>query len=220
MTQWGIAPWALCVPKVSASHKRLIGPETPAPVEGDANATGGMPAPAMNVKCNMMSGQAMVNPAEPPQAGGSSGTPNPDPGEGSGNPGDPDPGMDGSGDGMGMNGNNGGAARMETCEGRNIPVLNENAGAAGGFLLTGALETSDDFAGSCTGPMSLGFDTVVSFTAPEAGSWIFSTSGSDYDTVLYARSTCADTATELIATMIKPREDQLERWSVFKADAR
>ena len=62
--------------------------------------------------------------------------------------------------------------------------------------------------------MSMGFDTVVSFTAPEAGNWIFSTSGSDYDTVLYARSACADTATELDCNDDSGLgEEQLERWS-------
>ena len=89
------------------------------------------------------------NQSDPPQAGGSPAEMNANPNEGGASMMDPD-GMNDFGDGLDMNGNNG-AARMETCEGRDIPALNENAGAAGAFVLTGALETSDDFAGPVPG---------------------------------------------------------------------
>jgi hypothetical protein len=45
--------------------------------------------------------------------------------------------------------------------------------------------------------MTVGPDTVVQFTAPSAGEWEFNTTGSDFDTVMYARTSCLDETSEL-----------------------
>lgn len=65
------------------------------------------------------------------------------------------------------------------------------------FSLTGNLDGSDDFQGSCTDGMTMGADVLVSFTAPEAGEWDLNTLGSTYDTVMYVRADCNDAGSEL-----------------------
>ena len=61
----------------------------------------------------------------------------------------------------------------------------------------GNVDPEDNYRGSCTADMTVGPDAVFAFTAPEAGEWEFNTTGSEFDTVMYARESCLDPTTEL-----------------------
>ncbi len=56
--------------------------------------------------------------------------------------------------------------------------------------LNGVLEGGSDFQPSCT--PDEGPDQLIRFQAPAAGTWIFDSTGSEFDAVLYARAVCAE----------------------------
>jgi hypothetical protein len=58
----------------------------------------------------------------------------------------------------------------------------------GSALVGSTVGLGDEAAGTCGG--TNGSDVTVSFTAPTAGDWVFSTNGSAFDTVLYALDAC------------------------------
>jgi len=83
--------------------------------------------------------------------------------------------------------------------GRGVEVIDINAqgtAANGGFTYTGTTSTRDNFFGTCSGD-SVGSEGVIKFTAPAAGYYTASTSGTAFDSVLYALSDCNDGFTEL-----------------------
>ena len=80
-----------------------------------------------------------------------------------------------------------------TCDAPYVFVDNGN----GLFSVEGIL-SGDDSQGSCSNPENFAEDAVVSFTAPEAGTYRFdSTENFGIDTVLYIQSACGDSASEL-----------------------
>jgi hypothetical protein len=95
-----------------------------------------------------------------------------------------------------MGGTGGGMMGDTTC-GDDITPLELVANADGAFSLTGNVDGADNHRGSCTADMTVGPDAVVQFTAPMAGEWEFNTTGSQFDTVLYARTSCLETSSEL-----------------------
>ena len=65
------------------------------------------------------------------------------------------------------------------------------------FSVEGTLSGDDD-QGSCSNPESFAEDAVISFTAPETGTYRFdSTENFGIDTVIYLQGTCGDVASEL-----------------------
>ena len=69
-----------------------------------------------------------------------------------------------------------------------------NATPVGEGVHQGATEGADTLRGSCGGR---GGEAILEFTAPRDGMWRFDTMGSDYDTLIHARSDCLDPDTEL-----------------------
>ena len=89
-----------------------------------------------------------------------------------------------------------------SCEGREIPSINNSPGAdPSTFTFNGAVEAMNNFSGSCSSPGLTSPDTVLAFTAPSAGAYLFSLEGTEFDTVLYVRSDCSDRKVNLNATM-------------------
>ena len=71
------------------------------------------------------------------------------------------------------------------------------AQADGSFRASGNL-AGDDLQGSCSSPDAVAEDVVLTFTAPEAGLYEFSTADSfGLDSVLYVRTSCEDATSEL-----------------------
>jgi hypothetical protein len=107
-------------------------------------------------------------------------------------------GMGGVGGGEG--GAGGGMGEMGSCD---APY--EFTDAGDGTWTATANVDGDDFQGSCSvledqeGNPNVAVDAVTTFTAPEAGLWVFNTDASQegFDTVLYARTTCDDAGAEL-----------------------
>ena len=108
-------------------------------------------------------------------------------------------GAGGAGGAGGEGGEGGGGAEdtIADCSGLAIPSLNNASTGANTFEYTGQRGVTDQLGGSCSAAGNNSPDDIVSFTAPAAGRWIFSTAGTDYDTVLYARTVCEDRETEL-----------------------
>ena len=90
------------------------------------------------------------------------------------------------------------ALPVDHCADDNTTDFNANAEALedGGWRYEGEYELRGNFGGSCGGE---GREAVLRFTAPSTGRWSFLSGPveGELDTVLYARSDCADGDTEL-----------------------
>jgi hypothetical protein len=74
-------------------------------------------------------------------------------------------------------------------------TFNDNGN--GLFTVEGVLN-GDDSQGSCSNPEAVAEDAVISFTAPETGTYRFDTTENfGIDTVIYLQSACGDTTSEL-----------------------
>ncbi len=96
----------------------------------------------------------------------------------------------------------GGSGGIDTSTCGDLPTYNLNdEGVVDGttYTLRAAVGDTDVHQGSCTTEGRMGSDAVVVFTAPAAGEWEFRTMEEDptFDTLMYARTTCGDTNTEL-----------------------
>jgi hypothetical protein len=69
--------------------------------------------------------------------------------------------------------------------------------AAGSYQIAGQLGVVSNFNGSCSGADGAGADMAFTFTAPTAGEWEITSAGSEFDSIVYARTTCADPESEL-----------------------
>lgn len=106
---------------------------------------------------------------------------------------DPD---DGSG-GTGGTGGSGGGGWTGRADCRGLRVLDLNGDASGRVSISDAIDTVDNWTGSCLPADTVGNDVAVAFRAPEAGHYLFSTAGTAFDTVLYAFRDCEDGFSEL-----------------------
>jgi hypothetical protein len=101
-----------------------------------------------------------------------------------------DDGIDEDGDGL-MDCDDPDCSADTYCETECVDTTtNDLGGATGTAIATGTnAGEGDDFTGSCTQGL-YGEDVVYLWTAPEAGTYSFSTAASDYDTVLYVIENC------------------------------